>query len=114
MKRSFLLFTVLLLLFTPPLFGRVPELNVKAICKARSADAKISRSTPEQSVADCVRDEETQKQQLTPLWALTSAPIRSRCESDARALGTTSYLDLLTCIQMAVDMKSDSRKETGK
>ena len=117
MKRAFLLFAVLLPLFTPPAFGGGPELNVKALCKARSADAKILRSPPDQSIADCVRDEEAAKQQLSTLWASTSVPIRNRCESDARSLGTTSYLDILTCMQMAEDedMKSDpKKKETGR
>jgi len=46
MKRALVLFAVLLLLFTPPASGGVPELNVKAICKARSADAKMLQSPP--------------------------------------------------------------------
>jgi hypothetical protein len=114
MKRDFLFFTVFLLLFTPPAFGRMPELNVKAICKAGSADAKILRSVPEQSVADCVRDEEDKKQQLTTLWASSSFRIRNRCQSDGRSLGTTSYLDLLSCIQLAEDVKSDPKKVKAK
>jgi hypothetical protein len=113
MKRALVLFAVLLPLFTPPAFGRVPELNVKAVCKARSVDAKVLKS-PGQSIADCVRDEEAAKQQLSTLWESTSVPIRNRCESDARSLGTTSYLDLLACIQIAVDTKSGPKKETGK
>ena len=113
MKRALVLFAVLLHLFVPPAFGRVPELNVNAVCKARSADAKMMRS-PAQSIADCARDEEAAKQQLGTLWASTSVPIRNECESDARSLGATSYLDLLACIQMADDMKSGSKKETGK
>ena len=105
---------VLLLLFTPPAFGGVPELNVKAICKARSADAKMLQSPPDQSTADCVRDEEAAKQQLGTLWASTSVSIRNRCQSDARSLHTTSYRDLLTCIQIAEDTKPSPKKETGK
>ena len=114
MKRALLLFAVLLPLFTPPAFGGAPELNIKAICKARSADAKMSGSPPDQSIADCLHDEEAAKQQLNTLWASTSVPIRNRCESDARSLGTTSYLDLLTCIQMAQEINSSPKKETGK
>jgi hypothetical protein len=113
MKRALVLFAVLLPLFTPPAIGRVPELNVKAVCKARSVDAKVMQS-PGQSIADCVRDEEAAKQQLSTLWASTSVRIRNRCESDARSLGTTSYLDLLACIQIAEDTKSRPKKETGK
>ena len=114
MLRALVLFAVLLLLFTPPALGRMPELNVEAICNSRSADAKMMQSAPLESIADCVRDEEAAKQQLGTLWASTSVSIRNRCESDARSLGTTSYLDLLACIQMAEDIKSGPKKETGK
>ena len=113
MKRALVLFAVLLALFTPPAFGGGPELNVMAVCKARSADAKMMQSPPDQSTADCVRDEEAAKQQLGTLWTSTSVSIRNRCVSDARSLGTMSYRDLLTCIQMGEDLKS-YKKETRK
>ena len=116
MLRALVLSAVLLPLFTPPAFGRMPALNVTAVCKTRSVDAKMLGSTPDQSIADCVRDEEAAKQQLSTLWASTSVPIRNRCQSEARSLGTTSYLDLLACIQIAEDedMNSGPKKETGK
>jgi hypothetical protein len=114
MKRALLLFAVLLALFTPPAFGGGPELNVMAVCKPRSADAKMMQSPPDQSTADCVRDEEVAKQQLGTLWTSTSVSIRNRCVSDARSLGTTSYRDLLICIQIAEDTKPGPKKETGK
>ena len=85
MKRALVLFALLLPLFTPPAFGGAPELNVKAVCNARSADAKMVQSPPDQSTADCVRDEEAAKQQLGTLWASTSVSIRNRCESDAHS-----------------------------
>jgi hypothetical protein len=116
MMRALVLFAALLLLFAPPAFGAGPELNVNAVCKARSADARMLRSPPDQSIADCMREEDAAKQQLGTVWASTSIPIRNRCESDARSLGTTSYLDLLTCIQIAEDeaMKPGSKQEAGK
>ena len=46
MLRALVLFAVLLLLFTPPALGRMPELNVEAICKSRSADAKNDAVSP--------------------------------------------------------------------
>ena len=114
MKRALGAFAILLPLFTLPAFGGVPELNVNAVCKARSADAKMLQSPPDESTADCVRDEEAAKQQLSTLWVSTSVAIRSRCQSDARSLGTRSYLDLLSCAQLAEDTKSDPKKVTGK
>jgi hypothetical protein len=105
MKRALVLFAMLLPLLTSPASGRVPELNVNAVCKARSGDTAMSQSTSGESIADCVRDEEAAKQQLSAPWESTSVPIRNRCQNDAHSLGTTSYLDLLACIQMAEDMK---------
>jgi len=101
-------------LLAPPAFGGVPEINVKALCQARLVDAKILRSPPEQSVAECVLEEEEKKQRLSTIWASSSVPIRNLCESDGRALGARSYLDLLTCIQMTEDLKSTPKKRTGK
>jgi hypothetical protein len=111
MMRAVGLFVMLLPLFMPPAFGQVPKLDVKAICEARSADAKKVGSPPDQSITDCVRDEESAKQQLNGVWASSPVPIRKRCESDARSLGTTSYLDLLSCIQIAQDTKPTQKRE---
>jgi len=112
MKRILLLFSVFLALSSlalsiAPASAGVPELNVKAICKTRDTDAKLFRSTTGQSVDECVHDEEAAKQQLNSLWTSTAASIRSRCESEAHSLGTTSYLDLVTCIQITDELKDD-------
>jgi hypothetical protein len=112
MTRAVVFFVVLLTLF--PAFGQIPKLDVKAICEARSADAKKVGSPPDQSITDCMTDEESAKQQLNALWATTPVPMRKQCQSDARSLGVTSYLDLLTCIQIAQDTKSRPRKEREK
>jgi hypothetical protein len=65
-----------------------------------------------------VHDEEVAKQQLNSLWTSTAASIRNECESEGHALGTTSYLDLVTCIQMADELKDDlkplSKKKAAK
>ena len=115
MKRAAVLLVVLLLpVFAPPAFGQAPELNVKAACKARSADAKMVRSPPDQSMTDCVRNEEAAKQQLNKLWASTPVSIRNRCESDTRILGMRSYLDVLSCIYIANDSKPDSKKDAER
>ena len=44
-----------------PVSDRVPELNVDALCKARSADDKRMQISEMESVEDCVRDEKTAK-----------------------------------------------------
>jgi hypothetical protein len=93
---------------TTPASGRVPELKVEALCKARSADAKLMRIAETQSVAECVSDENDAKQELNTIWGSTSQSILNQCESDGIVLGTRGYLDLLSCIEIADDTKSVS------
>ena len=94
---------------TTPISDRVPELRVEALCKARSAGYKLMRLPELESVADCVQDEKTAKQRLSTVWGTTSRPVRDRCVSEVLfSLGTRSYLDLLSCIQIAEDTKSTS------
>jgi hypothetical protein len=109
MKPAFLFFVVLLPLSMPAAFGGVPELSVKAVCKAMSANAETWLATPDQSRADCLREEKAAKQKVVTLWESTSVSIRNRCESSP-----TSYLGLLVCLQIAEDLKSGPKKETGK
>jgi len=97
-----------------PVSDRVPELNMDALCNARSADDKIMQIHESQSIADCMRDERAAKQQLSTVWGSTFRPIRDRCEGEVLfSLGTRSYLDLISCIQIAEDNKSVSPATKG-
>jgi hypothetical protein len=114
MKHAPLLSAVLLSLFVPPAFGGVPEVNVEVLCKARTAEAKLTHSSPNQSNEDCARDEEAAKQQLSTLWASTSVSIQNQCQSEARSLGMAGYIDLLACTHLAMDLKLSPPKRRGK
>ncbi|WP_024508202.1 hypothetical protein [Bradyrhizobium sp. ARR65] len=88
-----------------PVADRFPKLNVDALCKGRSAEDKAMRLSEVQSVADCIRDETAAREKLNTIWRGASGAVRNRCHSEAVALGSLSYLDLLTCLQMADDLK---------
>jgi hypothetical protein len=114
MIRDSMSLGVLLLLATPPAFAGEPEINVKAVCNTRSADAKDLQIPPDQSDGDCARDEEAARRQLGSLRASTSVSIRNRCQAEARSLGTLDYFDLLSCLQISDDLKSAPQEEAGK
>jgi hypothetical protein len=88
---------------------RVPDIDVEKLCRSRSADDKIMQEPQAQRVPDCVREENDAKQELIKLWAQTDSSIRDICEDEAAALGTRTYLDLLSCLQMADDLKPASK-----
>jgi hypothetical protein len=94
---------------TTPISDRMPELRVEALCKARWAGYKLMGLPELESVADCVQDEKNAKQRLNTVWETTSRPVRDRCVSEILySLGTRSYMDLLSCIEIVEDTKSMS------
>ncbi len=86
---------------TIPVSDRVPQFNVEALGKAGVAADKASGLALPQSYNDCMRDENTALQQLNALWLQNSDALRNQCEGEATAVGIDSYVDLLTCMQMA-------------
>ena len=89
-----------------PVSDRVPKLNVEATCKASVATDKEMGLALPQSYDDCMRDENAAQQQLLPIWLTSSNELRNQCEGEATAAGSDSYVDLLTCLQMADATKS--------
>lgn len=89
-----------------PVGDRVPKLNVEATCKAAVAADKAMGLALPQSYEDCMRDENAAQQQLNSVWLSNSNDIRNQCEGEATAAGIDSYVDLLTCMQMADAAKS--------
>ena len=53
-----------------------------------------------QPVENCMRDENAAREQLAAIWTNYSAQVRNRCEQEATLVGTGSYVDLLTCMQI--------------
>ncbi|WMT72450.1 hypothetical protein [Bradyrhizobium sp. Ash2021] len=89
-----------------PVSDRVPKLNVEATCKASVATDKAMGLDLAQSYEDCMRDENAAQQQLAAVWLANSNELRNQCEGEATAAGSDSYVDLLTCLQMADPAKS--------
>jgi hypothetical protein len=84
-----------------PVGDRVPVIDVQRSCKETGATNKAMDLDLSQSVANCLRDENSARLQLIGTWSTYSASIRDRCEKESTITpGTASYVDLLTCVQM--------------
>lgn len=86
---------------TVAISDRVPVLNVEALCRDVSADDKASGLALAQDAGECMRDERAAQEQLSSTWLTVAAAPRESCEGEATAGGIQSYVDLLTCLQMA-------------
>jgi hypothetical protein len=86
----------LLSLITLAAVDRVPEFNIEPICRevAGRADAPHYKET-------CLRKEREAQEQLRQKWATFRASDRSYCTQLASLGGVPSYVELLTCLDVA-------------
>lgn len=84
-----------------PVKELVPVIDIQRSCKETAAATKAVDLDLSQSVANCVRDEDAARVQLMGIWPTYSAAVRDQCVQEATIPGTpSSYVDLLTCLQM--------------
>src|ERR1700686_4194482 len=79
-----------------PVVDRIPELDVAGICTAstRTDDAKKEQQ-------NCLALEQKAKLQLAMQWARYSPADQSSCLQISRSAGLASYVEILTCLEMA-------------
>jgi hypothetical protein len=88
---------------TIPVSERLPNFNIEGLCKATAADDAAMGLALPQPVENCMHDETAAKQQLATMWEQNAGAARDSCQAEAAAgpSDSQSYVDLLTCLQMA-------------
>jgi hypothetical protein len=80
----------------------VPTYDIRKSCKA-----DVQAYSSAQNVAACLSDEQGARQTLVSQWTQFPADSRGRCSKMVGDVaGPQSYVELLTCLQMAKDVKS--------
>lgn len=77
----------------------LPSFSVEASCKAVEGFGLAI----EHSLESCVNDENAAKAELGQKWSSYPSAARSRCVAETM-VGDPSYVDILTCLQMAQDV----------
>jgi hypothetical protein len=111
MKRAFLPMPYTLL-FLVVLTGNgrseeVPNLHVEQLCRgiaSQQADP-MAENYPAVSFQRCMDAERDDRDQLQKQWAAFSSDEKKHCIAEATAGGSSSYTELLTCLEMARAVK---------
>ena len=77
---------------------RVPAFDVARSCKLDTA--ATTGLSVDQSLKNCVNDENRAQRRLVSQWSKFSASSKSQCIPLESIGGTPSYVSLLTCLQM--------------
>jgi hypothetical protein len=85
------------MLGTSAMAQQLPRFNVEATCKA-AQPLSAEDTSPYDS---CMRDETGAERQLQGTWSSADPALRERCARESQIEGTPSYVDMLTCLQIA-------------
>jgi hypothetical protein len=91
-----------------PVADSVPVLNVEPVCQgiAQQGGVSFHDAAMTKEKQDCIQSEKEVRNELVKQWSSFSATDRTSCESEARMGGDSSYTELLTCLEMARDVRS--------
>ena len=78
----------------------VPKFDVERTCRAAAVSGVPGRDS-----TSCHRDEQDARSKLEQDWSQYSAAQRSECDGLVTTGGAPSYVELLTCLEMAKQAK---------
>jgi hypothetical protein len=90
-----------------PVADSVPQLNVEQVCEGIAQQGGVTFRDPAiaQEKKNCLQSEQTTRDELVKQWSSFSSPDKTSCVNESRMGGESSYTELLTCLEMARDVR---------
>ena len=91
-----------------PVVDSVPTLNVEQVCTgiAQQGGVTFHDSAIAQEKKDCLDSEQAIRDELAKQWSSFNASDKVHCTNESRMGGDSSYTELLTCLEMARDVRA--------
>jgi uncharacterized protein YaiE (UPF0345 family) len=91
-----------------PVADSVPNLNVEQVCEgiAKQGGVTFHDTAVPQEKKSCVDSEMTVRNEIVKQWSSFSAGDKVSCVNESRMGGESSYTELLTCLEMARDVRT--------
>jgi hypothetical protein len=93
----------------------VPNLNVEPVCKGIAEQGGVTFRDPAvpEEKKKCIESELAVREQLVKEWSSFSAGDRKHCINETTMGGESSYTELLTCLEMARDVRAMRAEEAS-
>ena len=93
----------------------VPELNVEQVCAGIAKQGGVTFHDPAvaKEKQSCLESERATRDELAKKWSEFSPADRTSCVNEARMGGNSSYTELLTCLEMARDVRAMRAQQGG-
>ncbi len=86
----------------------IPTLDVKPVCRGianQSADPGVGQGSQDETYRQCIETEQATREQIEKEWPTFSAADKRHCVVLATTGGESSNTELLTCLEMARDVR---------
>ena len=91
-----------------PVVDKVPSLNVEQVCDGIAQQGGVSFHDPNIAVEkkNCLDSEHAIREEIAKQWSGFSPSDKTACTNEATMGGDLSYTELLTCLEMARDVRA--------
>jgi hypothetical protein len=91
-----------------PVADSVPVLNVQQVCEgiAQQGGVTFHDSAVGQEKKDCLESEQAIREEIVKQWSSFAAADKVACTNESKMGGESSYTELLTCLEMARDVRA--------
>ncbi len=91
-----------------PATDSVPTLNVEQVCQGIAQQGGVTFHDPQiaQEKKDCLDSEQAIRDELVKQWGNFNGSDKIACTNESRMGGDSSYTELLTCLEMARDVRA--------
>jgi hypothetical protein len=86
---------------------QIPVLNVQQVCRGIAQQGMDPSETggPDLAMAQCMASEQEVRGELVKAWSTFGSADKQHCTREATMGGEASYTDLITCLEMARDVR---------
>ena len=99
-----------------PIADSVPDLNVEQVCDGIAKQGGVTFRDPAiaQEKKNCIDSEQVIRAEIAKQWSTFSPADKTSCVNESRMGGESSYTELLTCLEMARDVRTMRLEGEGK
>jgi hypothetical protein len=83
-----------------------PTLDVAPLCRGIVAQSDLQEGLQSVTFEQCMKDEQDDRNEMIKEWPTFSASDKRHCIAEATMGGESSYTDLVTCLEMARDVRT--------
>jgi hypothetical protein len=91
-----------------PISDSVPKLNVEQVCQGIAQQGGVSFHDTDvaEEKKNCLDSEQAIRDELVKQWSSFASDDKTHCTNESTMGGESSYTELLTCLEMARDVRA--------